>query len=85
MALCGNDRPLPQELPYAIVAALFPREGTIDQAGTVALPHEVLMDPGASLAISSCLPDHLLKFTLLAFPFYVIHTLAGQTFIGHFN
>lgn len=67
-------------MPY-IMAALFPREGTVDQAGTV----EVLMDPGSILNISPCLPDHLLKFTLLAFPFYVLHTLAEQTFIGHFN
>lgn len=67
-------------MPY-IMAALFPREGTVDQAGTV----EVLMDPGSILNISPCFPDHLLKFTLLAFPFYVLHTLVEQTFIGHFN
>ena len=43
------------------------------------------MDPGSILGISSCLPEHLLKFTSLAFPFYVMHTLAEQTFIGHFS
>lgn len=80
-----SDKFLPQELTHAIVAALVHREGTVDQAGAAALPHEVLMDPGSILGISSCLPEHLLKFTLLAFPFYVIHTSAEQTFIGHFS
>lgn len=40
-----SDKSLPQELSHAIVAYLFPREGTVDQAGTAALPHEVLMGP----------------------------------------
>lgn len=38
-----SDKSLPQELSHAIVAYLFPRE--VDQAGTAALPHEVLMGP----------------------------------------
>lgn len=40
-----SDKSLPQELTHAIVAYLFPREKTVDQAGTAALPHEVLVNP----------------------------------------
>lgn len=80
-----SDKSLPQELTHAIVAALLPREGTVDQAGTAALPYKALTGLGSILDISSCLPYRLLKFTLLAFPFYVIQTLAEQTFIGHLH